>query len=347
MALTDTIGGFFAWVMKLKPVRVFFNYASNGGPLMASGLSFQGVFALFAALWVGFSILGIVIQGDIGLRTTIINSLGDAVPGLIKTSDGDGIVDPETLLGAGSFNWSAAIALVGLLVTALGFLASAREAVRRIFDVAADTTNFLILKVKDLGLAVGFGIAIIISAVLSASTTAALGFVLETIGVGSDSVTGAVLARIIGIVVVLVIDSTVLAGLFRVLAGVPIPRRHLLVGALLGGIGLGALKFLGGALLGGATRNPLLASFAVIAGILIFFNLVCQVILISASWIAVSMEDDGIAADPAAAAKRKAERERIAELERVAAEARRPKGLARLFHRSSDADAESTETKRD
>jgi membrane protein len=43
-------------VMKLKPVRVFLHYASNGGPLMAAGMSYQALFAVFAALWAGFSI---------------------------------------------------------------------------------------------------------------------------------------------------------------------------------------------------------------------------------------------------------------------------------------------------
>jgi membrane protein len=80
------------------------------------------------------------------------------------------------------------------------------------------------------------------------------------------------------------------------------------------------LKVLGSALLGGASRNPLLASFAVIIGLLIWFNLVCQVILLTASWIATGMADDGIIADPEIEAERR-EAERVA-AEKVAATAR-------------------------
>jgi membrane protein len=54
------------------------------------------------------------------------------------------------------------------------------------------------------------------------------------------------------------------------------------------------MKILGGALLGGATNNPLLATFAVIIGLLIWFNLVSTVTLLAASWIAVGMNDSGI-----------------------------------------------------
>jgi membrane protein len=70
---------------------------------------------------------------------------------------------------------------------------------------------------------------------------------------------------------------------------------------LLGALGIGALKVVGGALLGGAGTNPLLASFAVIVGLLIWFNLLCQVMLLAASWIYVGMTDKGLPFGPPAA----------------------------------------------
>jgi membrane protein len=324
------IPALIAKVMTLKPVRVFLHYASSGGPLMASGLAFQGMFAVFAGLWVGFSVIGIIIANDPGLRESLINTIAAAVPGLIESRTSKGVVDPDDLLSAGVLNWTGAIALVGLLGTAIGFLASAREAIRRIFAVAPSTTNFLLLKLKDLGLAVAFGAALIVSTVLSAASTSLLGFVLDLVGIGSDSVIGTVLGTALGLLVVFLLDTVVLAALYRVLAGIPIPFRRLVGGALLGAFGLGVLKLLGNLLLGGSRNNPLLASFAIIAGLLIFFNLVCQVILIFAAWISVGMDDAGIAADPVAAEKARLERERIAELERLAGE---PRGIARIIRR--------------
>ena len=329
------IPALIARVMKLKPVRVFQHYAAAGGPLMASGLANQGLFATFAGLWVGFSVIGLVIAGDPGLRESLVETIAGALPGLIKSGGSEGAIDPDDLLSAGILNWTGAIALVGLLFTAIGFLGSAREAVRRIFEVAPSTTNFLLLKLKDLGLAVGFGVALIVSTVLSTVSTAALSWFLAVTGVGAESTVGTIVGRLVGVLVVLLIDTAVLAALYRVLAGIPIPPRRLFGGALVGGVALGALKLLGGLLLGGASNNPLIASFAIIAGLLIFLNLVCQVILVSASWISVGMDDAGIAADPVAAEKERAERERIAELERLAARADEPRGLARLFRRRS------------
>jgi len=327
------IPGLIAKAMKLKPARVFLHYGATGGALMASGLAYQGLFATFAGLWVGFSVIGIVIVGDPALRESLIDTIAAAVPGLIESSSAEGAIDPDDLLSAGILNWTGAIALVGLILTAIGFLASARDAVRRIFAIAPSTTNFLLLKLKDLGLALGFGTALIVSTVLSTVSTTLLSWILAVTGIGAESTVGTVVGRGAGLVIVLLIDTAVLAALYRVLAGIPIPFRRLAGGALIGGVALGALKQLGTLLLGGATNNPLIASFAILAGVLIFLNLVCQVILVCAAWISVGMDDAGIAADPVAAAKERAESERIAELERLADEAREPRGLARLFRR--------------
>lgn len=329
-------GGFSAIVSKvtqLKLVRVFTYYTSRRGPLFAFGLSYQALFATFAALWVAFSIAGLVLQNDIGLRDSLIMAVSRSVPGLIDNGDGSGAVDPDVLLGANVFGWTGALALVILVATAIGWLDSARAAVREVFDVGILKANFALQKVKDLGFGVGFGIALLASTTLSAATTWLIGTTLPIVGINSDSPVAVTLGRIVGLVIVLAIDTVLLAAIYRLLARVPIPRRNLLHGALIGGVAIGLLKLLGGALIGGTGNNPLLASFAVIVGLLVWFNIVCQLILIVAAWIAVGMNDSGIPADPEAAEAARLQRERIAELERIAAEARKPGVFARLVRR--------------
>jgi membrane protein len=321
-----------AWLRRRFPVRVFEYYGNAQGALLASGLAYQAIFAVFAALWVGFSIAGLVVAGNHELQQPLIDLLSRSVPGLIKTGPSStGAIDARTLLNAGVFTWTGAIALVGVLVTALSWLASARAAIRLIFGLPQLKTNFILLKLKDLVVAIGFGIALVVSAALSVAGSAATGALLELVGIGDDSVIATVLGRILTLAIMFALDAAILGGLFRVLTGVPIPVRRLRGGVLVGALGLGVLKVLGGSLLGVSKSNPLLASFAVILGLLIFFNFVCQVILISASWIAVATKDRGLALDPVAeAARLEQERRDLAE-----AEARRPRGLARLFHRGT------------
>jgi membrane protein len=314
------LGALIARVMQFKPVRVFFHYLERRGAILAAGLSYQAIFAVFAAIWVAFSVIGLFLESNQALQDALFEVLSSSVPGLIDTGDGEGAINPETLLEAGALTWTGALALVGLLFTALGWLASGRDAIRTLFDLKALPGNLVLQKLKDLGWAVAFGAIVLISAVLSLFSTAALTTLLGWAGIGDESLFAIVLARVVGLAIVLALDTVVLAAFFRVVAGIVIPFRRLLAGA-----------FIGSTLLGAASNNPLLASFAVIIGLLIWFNLVCQAILLSATWVAVGMIDAGIPLDPVAEAAR-LEREAA---ERAAAKAAeelaRPKGLARFI----------------
>jgi membrane protein len=319
-----------AWVQKLFVVRVFLYYSSAQGALLASGLAYQAIFAIFAAVWVGFSVIGLVVAGNHQLQEPLITLLSNAVPGLIKaTPTSTGAIDPKALLSAGALTVTGIIALVGVLVTALGWLSSARTAIRILFGLPQSKTNFVILKLRDLAVGVGLAIALIVSAALSVAGSALTTALLPLIGVSSHSVLGAVFGRIVTLAVMFLLDATTLGAFFTVMAGVKIPFRRLIGGSLVGAVALGILKVLGGSLLGVSKNNPLLASFAVILGLLIFFNFVCQVILISAAWIKVGMADRTMAMDPAAEAARLEQERRDVE----AAKAAEPHGLARLFSR--------------
>jgi len=308
-----------ARIQAWKPVRVYTHYADVRGTILSAGMSYQAIFAIFAALWVGFSIAGLLLTANQGLLDALYLIINQSVPGLIGA---DGIIDPKLLATAGVFTWIGAVALAGLLFTALNWLSATTLAVRTVFGMPRQTMFFLLVKLRELGLGLGFGLALILSAVVSLASTALLGALFALLGIPQDSVFYAASARLLGIAVVLLIDTFTLAGLFRVLSRVRIPPRRLFAGALIGGISLGVLKVLGGALLGGASRNPLLATFAVFIGLLIWFNLVSTVTLLAASWIAVGMDDAGIPphtlSDDEAA---KVRRERLRDALRLTAQA--------------------------
>jgi membrane protein len=283
-----------ARVQKLKPVRVWTRYGSRRGPILAAGLAYQALFSVFAGLWAAFSVAGLIIAANASLRDGLLQVIGTSVPGLI--GDG-GAIDPADLFSSAALGWTGALAVVVSLFTAIAWLSSARDAVRDIADLAAPPTNFLLLKLKDLGLALGFGLALVVSAALSAGSTAALSFLLGLVGVNDGSAGALVATRVLGLALAYGLDLVALAALYRILAGVPIPARPLWQGAALGALALGVLKVLGSLLLGGASSNPLIASFAVIVGLLIWFNLVCQVILVCAAWVVVSATVAGVPLD--------------------------------------------------
>jgi membrane protein len=286
------IPGLIQAVMEWRVVRVFQHYSTDGGPLLAAGMTYNAVFATFAAVWVGFSIAGFVIAGNPTFQQALFNAINSTVPGLVEEG---GVIDPDDLLSIGTLSWTGAFALISLILTALGFLASMRDSVRRIFDLPSDTTFFLLQKLRDLGLAVGFGVLIAISAVLSIVTNAALSWAFDLLDIDTKSLPAIVLGKAVGYVLVFLVDFVTVAAAFRILSAIPIPLKRLAVGAAIGAAAIGVLKFLFGlGLIGGVGTNPLLAGFAVIIGLLIFFNFFCQTLLLSASWINVGMRDAGI-----------------------------------------------------
>ncbi|GMA28105.1 YihY/virulence factor BrkB family protein [Arenivirga flava] len=284
-------------VMALFPVRVVLLFSQKNGPLLANGLSFTALFSVFAALFVGFSIFGFALQGNPLLQSQVTRFLESLLPGLF----GEGGLDIGELLSLNESFFddvgliAVITAIVGALIavnTALNWFGSFRIASRSLAGLEPPKTNIVLLKVQDLLVVLGFGAALLVSFALLAVSTGLLEAVLGSIGIGEDSFIAGTAAQLITLGVMLAFDTAVLWALFRIVSGFRAHWTNFFAGALLGAIGLEVLKFLGTALLGGASSNPLIATFAIPVGLLIFFNLVCQLLLVGASWVAVGIGDD-------------------------------------------------------
>ncbi|MFC4222858.1 YihY/virulence factor BrkB family protein [Lysinibacter cavernae] len=276
------------WVMTFRVVRVFMHFSANGGNLLAAGLSFQAIFALFAALYVGFATFGIVISNNAELQAAVVEWLNTLVPGLIGP---DGATSLDELLQAQILGWTGAIAAVSLVWVAVGWLGTAREAIRRMMGVVWNPSNGLILKVRDFGLAFILAIAVIISAGLMVLSSSLLTNVVDSLGLESDSWIVSGLARVLAFIIMFVFDAGVLAATYRVLSGVKVNGAILFRVSFVGGLAMSVIMLLGSQLASGVGNNPLLASFATLIGLLVWFNLLCRVVLLGAAWIAIESED--------------------------------------------------------
>jgi membrane protein len=281
-------------VFRLKPVRVLLRFTERDGDLLSAGMSFQSVFAVFAAIFVAFAVAGFWLRSSPEVLAAVIDIVNGYVPGLIGSADGDGIISPDALASADVANWAGLIALVGLLWTAIGWLGFMRQAVRAIFGVPPITRFFLFQKAIDLGLALGFGLLLIAGGLASVISTAALDWVIGVLDLDEGSVPVVIGVRAVSITISVVVNVVALSLIFRVLSAIPIPPRFLVIGAGMGSIALAGLSVVSGLILGGAGRNPLLATFAVFIGLLLWLAIVWRVVLLCAAWIAVSLDDRGI-----------------------------------------------------
>src|SRR5690554_6718441 len=204
-----------AWAQGLRAVRSVMHYTESRGILLAGGLSYQAIFAVFAALWVGFSVAGLLVEANPDIRAAFFRMLNESIPGLIDTGNGEGIVDPDDLQTGVVLSWTGAIALFGLLFTALGWLASARDAIRTLFGLPGELLNFVLLKLKDIGLGLGFGAALLVSSALLVFSTQALNAVLDFLGIDQESLLATIAGRTVGLLLMFVLDTAALAEIGR------------------------------------------------------------------------------------------------------------------------------------
>ena len=268
-----------AFALQRRVVRAFLLYSEHRGSMLADSITYRALFSVFAGVLLGFSIAALWLGGNPEAMGALVDALDEAIPGLTD------VVDPSQIDAPTGFSVVGAVALIGLVGAAISAIGSLRTALLVLADRVHDDGFFLWVLLRNLLVAIGFGGLLVVSAALSVGATASISVLANTLHI--DEISGAtqILTRIASIAVVLIIDTLAIALVFRLLSKVEAPARALWGGSLLGGIGLTVLQELSGLFVRGATSNPLLASFAALIALLLWFNLSAQVILIASSYI--------------------------------------------------------------
>ncbi|WP_152187889.1 YihY/virulence factor BrkB family protein [Georgenia satyanarayanai] len=266
-----------------RPGRGLARYAKSNGGLLAGGITYSALFSIFAALTIGYTVFMTVLGNNAELRETVLQSVDDALPGIIDTGTNGGLLDPDSLVLSTALN-PASIAAAGVLLwTAISVMGALKRSIRMMFGIVAPKESPVFTRVRDLGGFLILGLAVVTTAALGIAAGAAGQWVLDTIGI--EGTFASVALRVLGYLVALAVDGAVYLLLFRVLAGVHVPRRDLLVGALLGAVASTVLRLFGTTIVGGAD-NPLLATAAALITLLLWVNLLARVTLMIAAWTA-------------------------------------------------------------
>ncbi|WP_144720778.1 YihY/virulence factor BrkB family protein [Agrococcus jejuensis] len=292
-------------IMQSRPVRAFTHYGQTKGPVFAQGMTLSAFLSLFAALFIGFAIFALVLGGDSALRDRVIQAVAGSVPGLLSTGEpgSTGVLDVDALLESSVLGWGSAIAAVGILFTAIGWIGTSREGFRAVFGLPDARGLPILLKLGDLGVAIGIGVLVLASAAILVVTSA----VADALGIGW-------VGQGVGILAQFALDASIVALLYRFAGRLRLPAKQLLGASVACAVAFFVLKQFASLLLSGGA-NPVIASFAAIIGILVWLGLVNQILLLALAWIAVGpvgkayarLEDVEIARDEAIA-KAKAER---------------------------------------
>jgi membrane protein len=288
-SMADLIARITAWALVRKPVRAFLLYTEHRGPMLADSVTYRALFSVFAGVLLGFSIAGLVLAGNPELLQSLIASVNAAIPGLLGE---DGLIDPSTIAIPIGLSITTVLSIVGLVGAAIGAIGSLRAAFRMLADKVTDDVFWIWVLVRNLIIAIGIGAAFAAAAAVSFFANAGIGAVSEFLGLSEGNPLSVIGTRAVSIVIVFVLDAAAIAVLFRTLSGVKASWRALVPGALYGAVGLTVLQQLSSLFVGGAASNPLLASFASLIALLLWFNLSAQVILIAGAYIITSVDEE-------------------------------------------------------
>ncbi len=256
-------------------------YQARRGTLLCGGIAYAAIFSLGAALTIGFSVFFATLGGNAGLREAVFEQIDTWLPGILTTGSGEGVIEPDQLVLDTALSVPSVVAGVVLLFSAIGFMRALRVGVRAMFDVPAGEESLVLSKVWEL-----IGFAILGAMVL---TSAAASIVSQTVNRQVEDLLGTstVVRVLLTLGTAAVLDALLIFLVIRVVAHVrPARTRDLVLGCMSAGLVASGLRWLGTSVVAAtATRNALLASFAVLATVLVLVNLVARVLLLVCAWM--------------------------------------------------------------
>jgi membrane protein len=266
--------------------RALKQYTLANGALLCGGITYKALFSLFAALTIGFTVFVRVLGNNVELRDSVVEAINNAVPGLIADSDHRGILSIDDLVVSTGLNLTSIIAFGVLLWAVITCMDAVRASVRAMFSLPPKGATAIGAKLRSLAAFVCVAVGILLSSVA--------GVFANSVGrIFDDSrPLGAVTSVALNLgshLATLLFDAAVFVLIVRLLAGVKLPRRDLLIGAVTSAIGFAVIRYLGtSVVVGSATNNPLFATGAVLVTILVWLYM-CSRILLTASALAANV----------------------------------------------------------
>jgi membrane protein len=238
--------------------------AIGGGPLAAS-LALAGFLSLFPLVLVGIAVLGFVSAGDIEFSSQVVDDLGlegeaaDQILSAIHTAED-------------SRRTASLVGFAGLVWAGLGVVGALEVALNAPWQV---TGRGLTSRLVGAGWLLGAGLLFLGSLALSP---------LLAVLPGPAAVSTLVLG--------FAIDVVLFLWMFWTLTNVHVPWRVHVVGALVGGVGLEALKLVGGVLVPRtvASSSALYGSLGVVFAILAWLLLSARLVIYAAATNVVRYE---------------------------------------------------------
>ena len=282
--LKGKVGALSSWYKDSRIGRFLGRYGVQRGALLAGGISYTALFSLFAALAIGITIFMSLLGSNDELRESVFKAINSAVPGLITVDGKEGLVEPSSLVLSSPFTLPGIIALVSLLLSATRVMQALKVSIRDMFGITVMPVSAVSDKLRDLAGFIVIALSVLATAGVGVLASSAGGAIFSALGL-SDGV-GAFLVRILVLAGAALIDAGVFWMLVRFIAAVRVPKPDLIKGLVTFAVGSGILRWAGTSLVASVSDNPILASAAALATLLLWVNLLARVTLMVCAFMA-------------------------------------------------------------
>ncbi len=257
--------------------RAMERYSHGRGNVLAGGVAYHALLSVGAAVVVASTVAALVVGRAPSLRDAFLRFLDRAIPGIVDTGAGDGLINASSLAASPVTGLVSALAVVIGLNTATRYAGALRAATQVM--LGSESRSPLHGKGRDL-LALGMlGLMALLAAVLQVTAASAAAW----LGADQSGRTWAV--RVVALVLVLAADALFVFVALAVLGGAGRPYRRLLPAVGAAAIGIAILRSLSALVLGASVGNPILAPFAAIIAVLVWVDLVTRLVLLAAAWV--------------------------------------------------------------
>jgi membrane protein len=261
----------YGWLDHL--VRAAVRYDQADGGRLAAAVSYYAFFATFALVLLGFAVFGFVLDDPAVLRT-VQRYLTENLPRL----DVHALRNARGTVGV--------IAFISLPVTGWFWIDALRSSMRAIWRLPEYPGTLLVRVCVDLLVLAGLGVLLAASLAVAFGTTAATGRLVTAAGGGASAARW--LLATVGFVLGVGVNTLLSIAVLTAVPRLRMPLRRVLAPALLVAAGLEVLKTLGRIYVQRVEANPTYVAVVGAVGLLVFLNVVNQLLLFAATLTATS-----------------------------------------------------------
>ncbi|MCR6711644.1 MAG: YihY/virulence factor BrkB family protein [Demequina sp.] len=262
-------------------------YVRQNGNVLAGGIAYYSLASIAAAIVLAVTIASFAVFNNEAFRDSIIDYVGQAIPGLFPEGDQPGLIDPESIQAPTTSGIVGIIAFFVLIYTATRYMRGLRAGVRVMLGDAAGKK--IPGTLRDIIVLFALVLLAVVGTALQVIAVTLAQFVARLIG---DDVVSTWVVSLAAFLVGFLMDCVFVALVLLVLGRAQSTRRVMLPTVLMAGFAFALLQAASGLLVASASNNSVLAPFAAIIALMLFVDLTARTLLIAAAWIGAIAEHE-------------------------------------------------------